>query len=166
MSQFTCVLIVIVFFVFPTVATAKTSCKPLLEKLHNIQALQRSGYSNNKGISLRKREDKARDKWWQCENGNSKTKKESKEKANKKSTTSDTIYSKRVKRKEINAGTPFETSNAIVIKSKYQGEKNQAWLKFYQQPNKCSRPKNLPEFAFCSENKQTQRADFEKSYKK
>lgn len=82
MPQFTCLLIVIVIvcFAFSPVATAKKRCKPLLEKLHNIQALQRSGYSQKKGVSLRKREDKARENWWQCENGSAKSKKKAKKK--------------------------------------------------------------------------------------
>jgi len=163
MFQLKIVLIIIVCFVFSPVAAAKKRCKPLLEKLHNIQALQRSGYSAKRGLSLRGREDKARDKWWQCENGSGKTKQKAKTKRKR------VIYNtepKRVKSKKINAGTPFKTSNAIVIKSKYQGKKKQAWLKYYQQPNKCIRPKSLPVFAFCSENKQIQRADFEKQHGK
>ncbi|MFQ3337708.1 MAG: hypothetical protein ACI9VO_000473, partial [Colwellia sp.] len=30
--------------------------------------MQRKGYSLKRGESLRAKEDKARDKWWQCEN--------------------------------------------------------------------------------------------------
>mgnify|MGYP000270502040 FL=1 len=167
MFQLKLVPIIIVCFVLSPVATAKKRCKPLLEKLHNIQAMQRSGYSAKRGMSLRGREDKARHNWWQCENGKGKTKKKTKQKDKKKSkTASYNAKLKQVKSKNIKAGTPFKTSNAIVIKSKYQGEKKQAWLKYYQQPNKCIRPKNLPEFAFCSENKQTQRADFDIQYNK
>jgi len=50
-------------------ALAKAKCKPYLEKLQNIQALQRQGYSLKRGNSLRKREQAAREKWWQCEQG-------------------------------------------------------------------------------------------------
>ena len=167
MSQLTCVLFVIMCFVFTPTVTAKKRCKPLLEKLHKVQALQRSGYSKNKGMSLRKREDKARDKWWQCENGKVKSKKKSKRKPKKKSNTHKSAN--RIKTKIINMNksgeaTPFKTNNAIVLKSKYHGEKKQAWLIFYQQPKQCGRPKNLAIFAFCSEDKQMQRVKFEKSY--
>ncbi len=163
MYKFKFVLIISVCFVFSPTAASKKRCKPLLEKLHNIQALQRSGYSAKRGASLRGREDKARERWWQCENGRGKIKKETKnkkvsEKANYQAKT------KSVKSKKIQAGTPFKTSNAIVIKSKYQGNKKQAWLKYYQQPSKCVLPKSLSVFAFCSENKQIQRTDFEKQY--
>ncbi len=168
MSQLTCVLFVIMCFVFTPTVTAKKRCKPLLEKLHKVQALQRSGYSKNKGMSLRKREDKARDKWWQCENGKVKPKKKSKRKSKKKSNTYKSVNRMRSKIIDTNkAGeaTPFKTNNAIVLKSKYQGKKKRAWLKYYQQPNQCRRPKNLAMFAFCSEDKQMQRIKFEKSYK-
>mgnify|MGYP003629848427 CR=1 FL=1 len=174
MLQFKFVLIIIVCiifscFVFSPAAAAKKRCKPLLEKLHNVQSLQRNSYSGKRGLSLRDREDKARNNWWQCENSSAKAKQKTKGKGNKKSkknTASGNIQVKRVKSKKINAGTPFKTSNAIVIRSKYQGQRKQAWLKYYQQPNQCSRPKSLPVFAFCSENKQTQRLDFEKHYNK
>jgi hypothetical protein len=150
---------------YSPVSEAKKRCKPLLEKLHNIQAMQRSGYSSQRGISLRAREDKARDKWWQCEQGRgrkakSKTKKNSKKTSNQYSAT----YKKATHTK-ISAGTPFKTSNSIVIKSKYQGNKKRAWLKFYQQPAQCNRPKSLAVFASCSEDKQAQRFDFEQEYK-
>jgi len=169
MFQYRLVLIIIIILLFSPITLAKKRCKPLLEKLHYIQSLQRESYSVKSGVSLRNREDKARDLWWQCENGSSKAKNKSKKK-NKKTKaikkTKKTHQAKRLKRKIINAGTPFNTKNAIVIKSKYQGDKKQAWFKYYQQPNRCIRPQSLPEFAFCSEDKQAQRARFEQAYKK
>lgn len=147
---------------------AKKRCKPLLEKLHNIQAMQRNGYSSQRGLSLRTREDKARDTWWQCEQGRGvKTKRKTKSKKKKNSKNKSSYYSatnKKNTRKKISAGTPFKTTNVIVIKSKYQGGKKQAWLEFYQQPTQCNRPKSLTIFANCSENKRTQRITFEQGY--
>lgn len=153
------ILISSLLFFLP-VSEAKKRCKPLLEKLHNVQAMQRNGYSAKRGVSLRAKEDKARDKWWQCEKDlGGKTKKKKKGKSTKNSATD-----KRYKAKKISAGTPFKTKNAIVIKSKYQGSKKQAWIKFYQQPAQCNRPKSLAVFASCSEDKQAQRINFEQEY--
>ena len=152
---------------FSSEVAAKKRCKALLEKLHNIQTMQRKGYSAKRGLSLRDREDKARKNWWQCENNRGKTKQKTKKNTKKKSERKMASYntqSKRIKNKKITAGTPFKSNNAIIIKSIYQGDKKQAWFKYYQQPNKCSRPKNLSAFAFCSENKKNQRASFEKKY--
>jgi len=146
---------------FTPVGEAKKRCKPLLEKLHNIQAMQRNGYSSQRGIGLRAREDKARDKWWQCEQGRGG---KAKKKTKKKSKNHSAIY-KHTRQTKIPAGTPFKTDNVIVIKSKYQGNKKQAWLKFYQQPAQCNRPKSLAAFASCSEDKQAQRINFEQKYK-
>ncbi|MBL4940104.1 MAG: hypothetical protein JKY81_00410 [Colwellia sp.] len=154
-------LIAVLLVVSPS-STAKKRCKPLLEKLQNIQAMQRHGYSAKRGISLRAREDKARDNWWQCEKGGGKKNKIKKKRVNK--ATNSSSKTKSVMNKKITAGTPFKTSNAIVIKSAYQGDKKRAWLAFYQQPKQCNRPKNLPMFAFCSEEKQTQQAEFEQQY--
>ena len=146
---------------FTSTCEAKKRCKPLLEKLHNIQALQRSGYSSQRGTSLRAREDKAREKWWQCEQGQSKNKKRSKGKSKSHDYSS---AKKQAKQKKILAGTPFKTNNSVVVKSKYHGQKKQAWIKFYKQPTQCSRPKSLAIFASCSEDKQAQRLHFEQVY--
>ena len=155
------VILISALLLFIPESEAKKRCKPLLEKLHNVQAMQRNGYSVKRGISLRAREDKARDKWWQCEKGlGRKTKNKKKVKSTKKS-----AADKRYTSKKISAGTPFKTTNAIVIKSKYQGNKKQAWIKFYQQPAQCNRPKSLAVFASCSEDKQAQRINFEQQYK-
>ena len=159
-------ILIITLLLFTSVSEAKKRCKPLLEKLHDIQAMQRNSYSSQRGVSLRTKEDKARDKWWQCEQGRGrKAKKKTKSKAKGKSNNSQS----RTKNKqnlpvEISAGSPFKTNNVIVIKSKYQGNKKQAWIKFYQQPTQCNRPKSLSVFAFCSEDKQAQRSDFEQEY--
>jgi hypothetical protein len=160
------ITLVLLFLIISTpVAAAKKRCKPLLEKLQNIQALQRNGYSSKRGQSLRNREDKARDKWWECEKGTSKVKQSSKKKKSNK-TARNSVQERRVKNEVISAGVPFKTNNVIFIKSKYQGEKKQAWFEYYQQPDKCSSPKSLSVFAYCSENKQLQQASFEKKYSK
>lgn len=165
MRQVNCLLL-IGWLVFSPDAMAKKRCKPFLEKLHNIQAMQRNGYSSKRGVSLRDREDKARDVWWQCETGRSKksNKKTNDKKKNKTNKTTNLQGSRFSKNKTIKAGTPFKTNNAVVIKSHYQGAKKQAWLKFYQQPKGCMHPKSLSEFAFCSENKRTQRSSFDNQY--
>jgi len=163
MHQRKLTFVIILLCLFVPISEAKKRCKPLLAKLHNIQAMQRNGYSAKRGLSLRDREDKARVKWWQCENSSGKSKKKAKKKNQKNTVVTNTGINNR-KRKTINAGTPFKTSNAIVIKSKYHGDKKQAWLVFYQQPIHCQRPKNLSVFAACSENKQSQRLAFEQQY--
>jgi hypothetical protein len=156
------VLIIIVFYVYSPQVAAKKRCKPLLDKLHNVQALQRSGHSSKRGLSLRGREDKARQHWWECENNKRKKKKKSKKKNKKVSYN----RKKRPESQKITAGIPFETHNAIVFKSPYKGNKKQAWLKYYQQPEKCIQPKKLSIFAYCSENKLTQRESFNEQYSK
>lgn len=148
------------------VSDAKKRCKPFLKKLHDVQALQRKGYSSQRGVSLRAKEDKARDTWWQCEQGRKieQTGKSKKKKKAKAKSQYSKVTKKRNTRKKISAGTPFKTNN-IVIKSKYQGNKKQAWIKFYQQPARCRRPKSLAVFVSCSEDKQAQRINFEQEYK-
>lgn len=162
----------IILLIFSTDSFAKKRCKPLLEKLHNAQMMQRKSYSLKRGQALRVKEDKARDKWWQCENSSlsafkskygTKKKKAKKDKKKQKSTIH---YAKlnKVILKPLKNMTTFNQDSAIVIKSKYQGNKKLAWLQFYQQPIKCQRPKNINMFAFCSEDKIQQRDAFEQQY--
>jgi len=149
---------------------AKKRCKPLLEKLHNVQAMQRKGYSLKRGQSLRAKEDKARAKWWQCENSSrfakSSNKKSSKKKAKKKSRDTQVYKPKRTSSIKKGNAVPFSSSNDIVITSKYQGDKKFAWLAFYQQPVRCQRPKKLTVFAACSEDRRAQQVIFEQQYVK
>ena len=164
-------------------AEAKKRCKPLLVKLHNIQAMQRSGYSLKRGQSLRAREDKARAKWWTCEHSslekfkekysNKSKSKSNKEKAGKSTKSAGNSlannknnYAKKNKEpvKSPQKSTVFNQHSAIVIKSKYQGDKQRAWLGFYQQPIKCKQPKSMTVFVYCNEDKLKQQGDFEKIY--
>ncbi len=173
----------IVFFVFALILMlldisqvhAKKRCKPYLEKLHNIQAMQRNAYSLKRGNSLRAKEDKAREKWWQCEHSslakfkalNDKSKKKSVKKTNKDKRKKYANNHSKKRTKLVpskNKLVSFNQQSAIVIKSKYQGGKRQAWLAFYQKPIKCQRPKTLNVFAFCTEDKRQQQALFEQKY--
>lgn len=169
------------FLSYSTAAHAKKRCKPFLEKLHNVQAMQRTGYSLKRGQSLRTKEDKARAKWWTCEHSSlatfkaqygGKEKKAKKVKKTKKSlhkqvVKNKTYYSKmnKSRSKPQQKVTIFNQSSTIVITSKYQGDKKLAWLAFYQQPTQCNRPKSIAVFAYCSENRLQQQDEFEHNYR-
>lgn len=145
----------------------KKRCKSLLVKLQNIQAQQRQGYSAKKGASLQARLEKMRDKWWQCENTSKYS--QSKKKQKKKIKLHKAI-NKRVKTNTYTSNShkvvkPFTTSQAIVIKSRFKGKKQQAWLNYYQQPKKCNRAKTTQVFAFCVENKAIQQDEFVRQYR-
>ncbi len=176
-----CSLLVFVFTIlFSAGVYSKKRCKPLLNKLHNIQALQRQGYSLKRGQNLRTQEDQARDKWWQCEHSSlakfnakyGKSKKLAKRKPSNSAIESSRTKAKKNKSNKISTSyismneVTFNQTSAIVIKSKYQGDKNIAWLEFYQKPSKCQQPKSLTVFAYCCENKLEQQNRFEQAYAK
>jgi hypothetical protein len=144
---------------------AKARCKPLLLKQHNIQSLQRKGYSLKQGQSLTRKENRARAKWWKCEQGTLSTRKLKKrpKKNNKSSNIQSRSYNKNADLINVKL-TPINQHSAIVIKAKYQGDKRAAWRKFYQQPTQCQQPKTLKTFAYCTENKLQQQALFEQDY--
>ncbi len=142
----------------------KKQCKSYLEKLRIIQTQQKQGNSLKRSESLKKRESTARHKWWQCERGQLKTLKRKNNKKKKSKGESSNRQLKRVNSLEkVRASKikPFQTSAAVVIKSRYKGEKLQAWLQYYQQPKKCQRPKSTKQFAFCVENRRRQQLAFE-----
>lgn len=154
---------------------AKKRCKPLLKKLHNVQSMQRQSYSLKRGQSLRNKEDKARARWWDCENLSKSRfnkkygvkKSNSKKAATKKKRKSSS--SRKVSRKKsaliTQANTiQFNQRSAVVIKAKYQGVKLSAWQHFYQKPVKCRQPKSLSIFSQCHEDKRQQQTAFEKQY--
>lgn len=158
---------------YSTVTQAKKRCKPFLEKLHKVQAQQRNGYSLKRGQSLRVKEDKARDKWWQCEHmslAKFKAKNGGKNKKGKKKKNSKYASKKVSKKKsQVYANKSIATFNqgsAIVVKAKYQGDKRLAWSQFYQRPSKCVSPKSLSIFAYCNENKLQQQSQFDREYTK
>lgn len=157
------VLIIIVSLTTPDLALAKAKCKSLLKKLHNVQAIQRQGYSLREGKSLAKKEAKARNEWWQCERGiNNKVKA-------KKNKTAKSVKKTRVKKSdskslgilENTASASFSSQSSVGVKSKYTGEQLKRWLAFYQPLMKCQRPKSTQVFAYCVEYKRQQQQMFE-----
>jgi len=141
-------------------------CAKYLNKLDNIQSQQRQGNSLKRSINLRKKEDVARKKWWDCKNNKIKTTKKYKKKNHVKS---------KYKTKQKNTTTRnahlqpnqhvFSTNNNIFIKGRYSGDKQFKWLAFYQRPKQCARPKTTQVFAYCMEDKLAQQQVFEQQYK-
>jgi len=162
-------------------SAGKNRCKSLLVKMHNIQAQQRHGYSAKKGISLQKKTDKTRDKWWKCENSvnypSSKkvTKKTAQKSVNKKSLMKQKRLAQKKRQDKISDNilnikkqpiTPFYTNKAIVFHSRFKGKKQFAWLNYYQKPEKCHRVKSTKVFAFCMEDKVNQQHLFDQQYRR
>jgi len=162
-TLFLITLCLILLGLYSAVANAgKKQCQPYLEKLHKIQSLQRQAHSLKSSNSLNRRESTARDKWWQCEQGKLPVKK----KAKKKQKNQISKY-KSLPKLDYSVGkiVPFETKKALVFKGRYQGKTQLAWLKYYQQPKACKRPKSTKKFAYCMEDKLNQQSSFEKNYK-
>ncbi len=147
----------------PTIAfAAKKECAELLTKFHNIQAKQRQGQSLKNSNRLRDKEDLARERWWDCENNKQASK-------NKKSFVKKRKTSKKKKvqlYKNDNKPIQHFSSNKLVLKGRYSGDKQFKWLAFYKRPKKCARPKTTKIFAYCMDHKEKQQLVFDKQYKK
>ena len=147
-----------------TTLAGKPECKSHLSTLQNIQSLQRQGQSLKRSNSLKVREEKARKKWWQCEKGKGLAKKTKRKTKNK-------LVNAKAKKKAIknlrttSKAIVFSQQQPLIMKGRYQGSKQNDWLKFYVQPEKCSRPKTTKVFAFCMEDREQQQVKFEKEYR-
>ncbi|MEW6990252.1 hypothetical protein AADZ91_06120 [Colwelliaceae bacterium 6441] len=155
---------VMAFFSSYSLQASKKACQPYLEKVRNIQSQQRVGHSNRKGRSLAEREQKARDKWWQCQQGKlpkPKTK-------TKKSKTKTKIKPNKSQYHglKFNSSSTMTFSKPLTIKAKFQGQQQQDWLDYYQQPEKCKKAKSTKVFAYCIENEHQQQQQFIGQYKK
>lgn len=153
--------------VFPILLATKKACQPYLDKLRNIQSQQRAGYSNKKGRSLAEREKKARDKWWQCQQGklSKNTRKKSKRETKAKTKIELAKNKLLLTQKFSKSNAPFfGGANKLTIRAKYQGVKQQAWLDYYQQPKKCKIPKSTQIFAYCLADEQSQQQVFDRQY--
>lgn len=179
-------IIVGTLYCFTPLVAAKEHCQKFRDKLDNIQAQQRQGNAAKKGLTLRDREDAARDKWWQCEHttgitstkskAKAKTKTKAKAKAKQRLTadnnnsTSTSTHTAEHQHIGLQSGTkanpviPFSTTKPIVIASEFTGAKLAAWLQYYQQPSQCGRPKTTQLFAYCVEQRKQQQVEFEKHY--
>jgi hypothetical protein len=145
----------------------KKHCQRYEDKLANIQSKQRQGHSVKRSERLKKKEESARKTWWQCQQSQVTKPIVNKQNKQKKKPRKISVKDRQLLRSSTrdvknNRIDPFETSAALVLKSRYQGEKLQAWLKYYQQPKQCSRPKTIKKFAFCVENRRTQQLAFDK----
>jgi hypothetical protein len=142
----------------------KKECQSYTDKLRNVQSQQRQGHGLKRSESLNKQEKVARKKWWQCERGRLKRVKGKRKKKQKNIVANIHQPLSATLSRDIKKGSskPFQTSAPVVIKSRYQGKQLQAWLKYYQQPKKCLRPRTTRQFAYCVENRRTQQLAFEK----
>ncbi|WP_426369254.1 hypothetical protein [Pseudocolwellia sp. HL-MZ7] len=135
---------------------AKKECAGLLDKFQNIQSQLKQGQSIKSSASLRKKEDIAREKWWDCENNKTTSSSTSKKKVVKLKKTDKSILE--------DAPKVFSSNKNIVIKGRFSGDKQLQWLEYYQRPKKCGRPKTTQVFAFCMEDKTEQQNKFEQEY--
>ncbi len=149
----------------PDANAGKKQCQPYLDKLRNIQSLQRIGHSNKKARSLAKREQKARDKWWQCQQGKL-PKKASIKKKKKKQSHPQIKQKPEIPTFDQRYVQSASFTNKVVIRGEFSGQKQQDWLDYYQPQPKCLKPSSTQVFAFCLDDRKKQRQQFVENYQK
>lgn len=143
----------------------KKHCKQYHVKLMNIQSQQKSFYTQKAGERLAKKEDKARKKWWDCEQGKLFAPRTSKKAHNARSVTQRESSKKtQSSLASTQNSQPFKTSQPITINSEFTGRKQREWIAYYQTPEQCMQPENYKVFVWCVEFKKTKSKAFNESY--
>lgn len=134
-------------------------CENYRKKHLAIQNQQKQGHSAKESIRLQEKERVAWQKWQDCKKGKNRTKKKTIKPKRK-------IYKPTNNKKTIKFEQDFvfTTNNALVVKGKYKGKKQQAWLNYYKMPKDCKKPKSTQQFAACLNEKEQQQIAFEKQY--
>ena len=144
---------------------AANKCQPYKDKLLNIQRLQKEGHSAKQSVRFHQQEQKAWQTWMDCKKGKLKRKSKRK-KGSSKQVSNKALKVKPQKIIRLNPGSAFENKQGVVVKGKYSGKKQQAWLNFYQPLAKCRKPKSTQTFAFCLNDREKQQHLFETQYLK
>ena len=148
-------------------------CQSYQDKLKLLRIKQKQGNSVKRQQSLKTQEDKAWKKLQLCKRGQLKNKAKTKiKKSNKKKILASKQQGMAMKKRQRNANksetlkplTPLVANNPVVVKSKYQGQQLQAWLRFYRPTKRCRNTKTMKDFVWCAEDKRRQQVIFEQQY--
>ncbi|WP_394175819.1 hypothetical protein [Thalassotalea litorea] len=131
-------------------AQAKPECEPYHQALANIRAEMRAGYREPRGEILRDKERKLKEKIRLCLGYQSRTnnpnnlnqkKGKARHKPAVKSQSSTAVI--------MTKNADQLGNQALVIRGKFTGKKQAAWLRFYQPSEQCRQPQTTSLFAKC-----------------
>lgn len=156
------ICLIILTFIFYSFNVFAKNCESYRKKHLAIQIKQKQGHSAKESIRLQEKERIAWQKWQSCKKG--KFNKKKKTPIKQKRTIGE--YKSKVNEKiiKLQQGSAFSTNKSLVVKGKYKGVKQQAWLSYYQIPKGCKKPKSTQQFAACLHEKEQQQIAFEKEY--
>ncbi|TLU67351.1 hypothetical protein FE810_03460 [Thalassotalea litorea] len=164
-NGFTVICIVSGFHSIPV--QAQSDCEKHRKSLAQVRSEMRLGYREPRGNYLRQKERELKDKIRICHKYPRSTKKRNKPPA------------KALKKEALPAASPASTvadfqirnpdqlgDQVLHIKGLFTGEKQTAWLRFYQPPKQCLHPKSTRIFAKCLAYRDKQAAMFSKVWGK
>lgn len=133
----------------------KSNCDYEMSQLKNIQTMMRKGNYNERTRDI---ERKLHTKYQNCRKNKNKL-------SNSNTDHHKTNEQKKPSNKEKiqNYSYPKEnwTSTLTNIKGRYQGLKQDGWIKYYKTPNNCFRPKSTAAFAKCLNNRDVEAKKFD-----
>ena len=145
------------------IAHAQPPCESAHQTYRKVQQQMRKGQSAVSMARLQERERKAWFAWQRCLE-NPSVNKRSKRKAKQQSQPSSTKNRKQTN-KITQSNYPKVLSNKpLNMKGAFSGDKQQAWLDFYQKPKECLKPKSTQQFAYCIEHARNAQLVFSQSY--
>lgn len=147
-------------------------CKKEQNAYQKVQQQMKQPYSFSKGERLRAKERALFSLLQSCFNSKtrnvSRKKRTDKKNINKKTTKLKTIklLSTNVKQKEKTTYEGLAPNKSLIIKGKFTGQMQNAWLKYYKRPKECNLPKSTASFAWCIEHKNESATAFKEQWQK
>ncbi len=148
------VILILAFLIASNPILAKSKCEDEWNALKSIQSQMRQRSTEY----LRVEEHKKHDEYQNCRKGKTNNKNSEGKNSQKKYSTSKKYYLQKKLRNSFN-------SSAVNMKTKFKGEKQQAWLDYYTTPKDCISPKSTAKFAKCLDERDNKAIEFDLNWK-
>lgn len=130
---------------------AKSKCEREWNDLKSIQTQMRHRSTEY----LRNKEREKHKEYQDCRKGKKKKSKKYKRKANYNNQSTNNTYRKY---------TSNTITNTVSLKGKFSGDKQDAWVQYYDKPQECIKPKDISQFSRCLKYRDEKAIDFDREW--
>ncbi|MDO6426834.1 hypothetical protein Q4489_07410 [Thalassotalea sp. 1_MG-2023] len=155
-------LIFIVFLLSSYSVYAKQDCTREYNNLKSHQKVMRNGGSSSRMAQLAKEEHVIASEYQDCRSGKNKASK-NKNTIKKQVKSNNRPATKR--QLSFSKQKPIKYTRPISFSGRFKGEKQVAWVEFYETPNECLKPKSTQAFAKCMAHRDEQAFIFDKRWR-
>lgn len=145
------ILITIGLLIVSNQTFANSKCEREWNDLKSIQTQMRHKSTEY----LRNKERDKHKEYQNCRKGKKKKSKKYKTKAN---------YNKQSTNNTYRKYTSNTITNTVSLKGKFNGDKQDAWVKYYDKPQECVEPKDISQFSRCLKYRDEKARDFDREW--